>query len=201
MAAGASTRSVPLLTLFLAAAQGLERITLRGLVGGVIAMAGIAVMVGGPSAAGVATGPALSILAAAACDAEANVVVKKFPLGHPVSTNAVGMLAGSLILLILSAIVGESWSPPADASTWWALAYLVTFGSVALFVLFLWTIKRWTASGMSYMFVLMPVVATVLAIFVLGEPVTAAAAAGGLLVVVGVFVGALSGRAREPSVR
>lgn len=193
--AGTLAASVPLLTLFLAAAQGLERITLRGLVGGAIAMAGIAVMVGGPSAAGVAIGPALSILAAAACDAEANVVVKKFPLGHPVSTNAVGMLAGSLILLALSAVVGEIWSLPAGASTWWALAYLVTFGSVALFVLFLWTIKRWTASGMSYMFVLMPVVATVLAIFVLDEPVTAAAAAGGLLVVLGVFVGALSGRA------
>jgi drug/metabolite transporter (DMT)-like permease len=193
--AGTLAASVPLLTLFLAAAQGLERITLRGLVGGAIAMAGIAVMVGGPSAAGVAIGPALSILAAAACDAEANVVVKKFPLGHPVPTNAVGMLAGSLILLALSAVVGESWSLPAAASTWWALAYLVTFGSVALFVLFLWTIERWTASGMSYMFVLMPVVATVLAIFVLDEPVTAGAAAGGLLVVLGVFVGALSGRA------
>ncbi|HEU4866999.1 MAG TPA: EamA family transporter [Actinomycetota bacterium] len=193
--AGTLAASVPLLTLFFAAAQGLERITLRGLAGGAIAMAGIAVMLGAPSAAGVAIGPALSILAAAACDAEANVVVKKLPLGHPVSTNAVGMVAGSFILLALSAIVGESWSLPADASTWWALAYLVTFGSVALFVLFLWTIERWTASGMSFMFVLMPVVATVLGIFLLDEPVTASAAAGGLLVLLGVFVGALSGGA------
>lgn len=43
------------------------------------------------------------------------------------------------------------------------------------------------------MFVLMPLVATVLAIFILDEPVTASAAAGGLLVLAGVFVGALSG--------
>lgn len=191
--AGTLAASVPLLTLFFAAAQGLERITLRGLAGGAIAMAGIAVMLGAPAAAGVALGPVLSILGAAACDAEANVVVKKLPLGHPVSTNAVAMLAGSLILLALSAVTRESWSLPADASTWLALAYLVTLGSVALFVLFLWTIKRWTASGMSYMFVLMPLVATVLAIFILDEPVTASAAAGGLLVLAGVFVGALSG--------
>jgi drug/metabolite transporter (DMT)-like permease len=193
--AGTLAASVPLLTLFFAAAQGLERITLRGLAGGAIAMVGIAVMLGAPSAAGVAIGPALSILAAAACDAEANVVVKKFPLGHPVATNAVGMLAGSFILLALSAITRESWLLPADLSTWWALAYLVTLGSVALFVLFLWTIKRWTASGMSFMFVLMPVVATVLGFLVLDEPVTAGAVAGGLLVVLGVFVGALSGPA------
>lgn len=191
--AGTLAASVPLLTLFFAAAQGLERITLRGVAGGTIAMAGIAVMLGAPAAAGVALGPVLSILAAAACDAEANVVVKKLPLGNPVSTNAVGMLAGSLILLALSAVTRESWALPPDAATWWALAYLVTFGSVALFVLFLWTIKRWTASGMSYMFVLMPLVATVLAIFILDEPVTASAAAGGLLVLAGVFVGALSG--------
>jgi drug/metabolite transporter (DMT)-like permease len=194
--AGTLAASVPLMTLFLAAVQGLERVTLRGLAGGAIAMAGIAVMLGAPSAAGVAIGPVLSILAAAACDAEANVVVKKLPLGHPVSTNAVGMLAGTVILLALSAVVGESWSLPEDASTWWALAYLATFGSVALFVLFLWTIKRWTASGMSFMFVLMPVVATVLGIFILDEPVTAPAAAGGLVVVLGVYVGALSGKRR-----
>lgn len=191
---GTLAASVPLLTLFFAAAQGLEEVTLRGLAGGAIAMAGIAVMLGAPAAAGVAIAPALSVLAAAACDAEANVVVKKLPLGHPVSTNAVAMMAGSLILLALSAVYRESWALPADASTWWALAYLVTLGSVVLFVLFLWTIRRWTASGMSYMFVLMPVVATVLGIFILDEPVTAAAAAGGGLVLAGVFVGALSGR-------
>jgi len=188
------------MTLFLASAQGLERITLRGLAGGAIAMAGIAVMLGAPATAGVAIGPVLSILAAAACDAEANVVVKKLPLGHPVSTNAVGMLVGSLILLALSTVFRESWLLPGDASTWWALSYLVTLGSVVLFVLFLWTIKRWTASGMSYMFVLVPVVASVLAIVILDEPVTAAAAAGGLLVLLGVYVGALSGR-REAQIQ
>lgn len=191
--AGTLAASVPLLTLFFAAAQGLERITFRGVAGSAIAMAGIAVMLGAPAAAGVAIGPVLSVLAAAACDAEANVVVKKLPLGHPVPTNAVGMLAGSFILLALSAISGESWFLPADASTWGALIFLVTLGSVVLFVLFLWTIKRWTASGMSYMFVLMPVVATVLGIFVLDESITAAGVAGGLLVLAGVYVGALSG--------
>lgn len=191
--AGTLAASVPLLTMFLAAAQGLEKLTLRGLAGGAIALAGIAVMLAAPSEGGVPLGPALSILAGAACQAELNVVVKKLPLGNPVSTNAVGMLAGSLVLLALSAGFRESWSLPDDPTTWWALAYLVLLGAV-LFVLFLWTIKRWTASGMSFMFVLMPVVATVLGILILDEPVTASAVSGGLLVLLGVFVGALSGR-------
>lgn len=135
-------------------------------------------------------------LLAAACDAEAKVVVKKLPLGPPVSTNAVGMLAGTLILLALSSFYRESWSLPDDPTTWWAWAYLVAFGSVVLFVLFLWTIKRWTASGMSFMFVLMPLVATVLGMLILDEPVTAAAAAGGVEVLLGVYIGALSGGSR-----
>lgn len=190
--AGTLAASVPLLTMFLAAGQGLEKLTLRELAGGAIAMAGIAVMLAGPSEGGVPIGPALSMLAAAACQAELNVVVKRLPVGNPVSTNAVGMLAGSLVLVVLSAVVRERWSLPKDASTWWAVAYLVLLGGV-LFVLFLWTIRRWTASGMSFMFVLMPVVATILGILILDEPVTPSAVSGGLLVLLGVFVGALSG--------
>lgn len=71
---------------------------------------------------------------------------------------------------------------------------MVTMGSVALFVLYLWTIKRWTASGMSYIFVLMPVVATLLGVLILDEPITAVGVLGGIMVVTGVYVGALSGR-------
>jgi drug/metabolite transporter (DMT)-like permease len=55
--------SVPLLTVLLAAAHRLERVTVRGLAGATVAIAGIAVMLGMPSAANVALGPALAVLA------------------------------------------------------------------------------------------------------------------------------------------
>jgi len=197
--AGVLAASVPLLTILLAAVQGLERVAARGLAGSVISLAGIAVMLGAPSAAGVAIGPALAVLAAAACDAEANVVVKRLPTGHPVPTSAVAMLTGAFVLLLLSLLYRESWLLPPDAATWAVLIYLVTLGSVVLFVLFLWTIKRWTASGMSYMFVLMPVVAAILGILILDEPLRAAEVVGGLLVLAGVYVGALRGGPKTPS--
>lgn len=192
--AGTLAASVPLLTALLAALQGLERLTARGIAGAAIALAGIGVMLGAPSAAGIAVVPALAMLAAAACNAEANVVVKKLPTGAPVPTNAIAMLTGAVVLLTLSAAFGESWIMPTDVQTLGVLAFLVTMGSVALFVLYLWTIKRWTASGMSYIFVLMPVVATLLGVLILDEPVTAVAVLGGVMVVTGVYVGALSGR-------
>ncbi len=47
---------------------------------------------------------------------------------------------------------------------------------------------------MSYIFVLMPVVATLLGVLILDEPITAVAVLGGIMVVTGVYVGALSGR-------
>lgn len=192
--AGTLAASVPLLTALLAALQGVERLTVRGMAGAAIALAGIGVMLGAPSAAGIAVVPALAMLAAASCNAEANVVVKKLPTGAPVPTNAIAMLTGAVVLLTLSAVFGESWIMPTDAQTLGVLAFLVTMGSVALFVLYLWTIKRWTASGMSYIFVLMPVVATLLGVFILDEPITAVAVLGGIMVVTGVYVGALSGR-------
>jgi drug/metabolite transporter (DMT)-like permease len=100
------------------------------------------------------------------------VIVKKLPTGHPVSTNAVAMLIGAVVLLGLSALYREPWRLPSDPAILATFIYLVTLGSILLFVLFVWTVKRWTATGMSYMFVLMPVVAAVLGALLLDEPVT-----------------------------
>lgn len=196
---GTLAASVPLATVLLAAVQGLERLTARGVTGSVLALMGIGTMIGAPAETAIPLLPVLAVLAAVACDAEMNVVVKKLPTGHPIPTNAVAMLTGAAVLLTLSILYGEEWFLPTDSQSLAVLAYLVTAGSILLFVLFLWTIKRWTATGMSYMFVLMPVVATILGIFILDEPVTTPAVLGGLLVLAGVYVGALSGGETKPT--
>jgi drug/metabolite transporter (DMT)-like permease len=191
--AGVLVASVPLLTVLLAGVHRLEPVTVRGLGGATVAIAGIGMMLGMPSATNVALGPALAVLAAAAADAEATVVVKKLPTGHPVSTNAVAMLTGAVVLLGLSALYREPWRLPGDPAILATFVYLVTLGSILLFVLFVWTVKRWTATGMSYMFVLMPVVAAILGALLLDEPVTLPTVIGGLIVLAGVYIGALSG--------
>ena len=69
-----------------------------------------------------------------------------------------------------------------------------------MFALFLFTLKRWTASRVSYAFVLTPIVASILGAALAGEAVTAAMIIGGITVLAGVYVGVLSG-SRTPAPR
>ncbi len=111
-------------------------------------------------------------------------------------TNAVGMMAGAVVLLTFSVAAGEPWALPRQPQARWAVAYLLTVGSVGLFVLVLLVMRRWTASATSYMFVLFPLVTMALGAWVADEPVTARAVTGAGLVMGGVWFGALSPGAR-----
>ncbi len=192
--------SVPLITLLLAVVHRVERFRLRGLAGATIAIAGILVLVGAPSKVHIPVGGLLLMLGAALSASESSIVLKKYPTGNPMATNAVAMAFGGVLLLGLSAVSGEHWSLPASPATWASLTYLVVLGSIGLFALFLFTLKRWTASRVSYMFVLTPIVASILGATLAGEAVTAAMIIGGITVLAGVYVGAMSG-SRRPSPR
>jgi drug/metabolite transporter (DMT)-like permease len=184
--------AVPLITLFLAVAHGVERFKARGLIGATIAVAGIVALVGMPSKAHVAIGALLLALGAAFSIAESSIVLKKYPTGHPMATNAVAMGFGGILLLVLSLVAGEQWSLPANTATWLSLIYLIVPGSIGLFALFLFVLKRWPASRVAYMTVLTPFVASLSGPALAGDALTPAMVAGGLIVLVGVYVGALS---------
>lgn len=188
---------VPLMTLLLAAAQGSERLHLRSMVGALLALAGIAWMAFGPQQVIVPPGALAAMLAAAIAVGQSIIVGKRLSANHPAVTNAVGMTVGAVLLLGLSVAIGEPWSIPRQAEAMWAVLYLVTFGSVGLFVLVLLVVRRWTASATSYMFVLFPVATMALEAWILDEPVTAQQVLGAGLVMVGVWFGALSPGARR----
>jgi len=184
---------VPLLTFFLAIAHGLERFRLRGLAGALIAVAGIAVVFVEQLGGAVEVAALLACIAAAACAAESAVLAKVFPRVDPAATNAVGMLAGLAILAPLSLVAGEVWTMPQRIDTMVAVLYLVTIGSVGLFALFLYVLRRWTATATSYLLVLSPLVTVAVASLLAGEQISVQFALGGVLVGAGVYVGALSG--------
>jgi drug/metabolite transporter (DMT)-like permease/RimJ/RimL family protein N-acetyltransferase len=190
--AGVIFGAVPLFTFVLAVLQRLERFVLRAALGAIVAVAGIALMAGSPSDGTVRPIYLVAVLLSALTAAETTVVIKRFPTAHPVAMNAVGMAVGSPLLLALSALSGERWHVPSGSSTWLSLAFLVLFGSVGLFILFVYVIQHWTASGASYQFVLIPIVAALGGWAVLDEPLTASLAFGGVLVIAGVYIGALA---------
>lgn len=180
----------PLLTFGLAIAHRQERFRLQGLLGALIALAGVAIVFAAQLDANVPLASLVLILLGTLCIAETGVIVKLIPRSDPFGTNVVGMLTGAAILLILSFLAGESLVLPNEPSTWAAVGYLVVLGSVVMFALYLYTLARWTASAVSYMTLLLPLVTISAAAVLTGEQVTTAVLVGGAVTLAGVYVGA-----------
>ncbi|HEY43747.1 MAG TPA: EamA family transporter [Anaerolineae bacterium] len=182
---------VPLLTLFFVYLHGLESLRWQGLMGSLLAVAGIAVVFGGSTGGALSIPHVLAMIAAAAFLAEAGVIAKKFPRSHPIAMNAIAMTVGVSILSMASLLSGERWVIPSQANTWIALTYLVFLVTVIGFLLYLYVLRRWTASGTSYAFVMSPLVTVILAAQLAGEQITSSFILGAGLVLSGVVFGAL----------
>ena len=188
---------VPLATLLLAVLQRQERLRLAAVAGTLLSLAGIAVISGVSGRESLPWLSLLAVLGAVLCFAEATVLVRRFPPVHPVTTNALGMVVGAAILVVLSFLVGQSIVLPERDATWLALAYLVVLGSGPVFVLYLVVVRLWGASRAAYSFVLIPLITVLLSAWIDDEPVGVGLVAGGLMVLAGVYVGAL----RQPQMR
>jgi drug/metabolite transporter (DMT)-like permease len=188
---------VPLATLLLAAAQRQERLRVGAVVGTLLALVGIALLSRAPLRETVPLLSLLALVGSAFCFGQAAVIVRRFPPVHPVTMNAVGMATGAALLVAGSLLVSEPLELPRRAATWIALGYLIAIGSILVFVLYLVVLEHWTASRAAYLFVLTPVVTVVLSAWLDDEPIRAGLVIGGLLVLAGVYVGAL--RATPPS--
>jgi len=181
---------VPLLTFGLAVVERQERFRLQGLIGALIAVAGVVIVFADQLSASVPVVSLLFAITATLFIAQSGILLKWIPRSDPFATNAVAMLAAAGVLLGLSVVGAEPLALPATPATWLAMVYVVLAGSVVLFGLYLFAIRRWTASGVSYVTLLMPLVTVPLAAALLGETITLAFVAGALVVLLGVYVGA-----------
>src|ERR671925_457845 len=141
----------------------------------------------------------LAVIGGALCFAQAAILVRHFPRVHPVAMNAVGMGTGALLLIGGALVARQPPEAPIRAETWLAIGYLVPIGSVLVFVMYIVVLRYWTASRAAYEFVLIPVFTLALSAWLDDEPITAELVVGGLLVLIGVYVGALRSAATEPA--
>jgi drug/metabolite transporter (DMT)-like permease len=181
----------PLITLFLAVAVGLERLRPLAVAGGVIALAGIGLSFGVRDGEDVPLVSLLAVVAAATAFAAGGIVVKASRPTDPYVRNAIATSLGAAMLLGMSVAIGERWALPSTSDAWLAFIYLVLPGTVAVFSVFLYLLRNWTASRVSYQFVLAPIVAIGLGALLLDEPLTPGVLIGAALVIAGVYVGAL----------
>jgi drug/metabolite transporter (DMT)-like permease len=171
---------VPLLTFFLAWAHGLERFRWRGLAAALVVVVGIGLILGEQFSLNVPVQFLIGGLLTPVAMAESGIAAKLLRTSHPVTTGT--------FLLGFSRLVGEPWDLPREPRTIASVVHLVLLGSIAMFGLFLYVIKRWSVSAVSYQFVLTPLVAIALAWLMLGQGVTWRFAVGALIVLGGVVV-------------
>ena len=188
--------TIPLITQLIAVPIGQERLTWKGILGALIVIAGISVVFVEQLRFDIPLVYLGSVLLGVVSSALSGIVVKYYPRSHPVSTNVVGMGLGAILLLLLSFFSGEPQVLPTLSSTWLALGWLV-FSSIVGFVLIVWLLSRWSATSTSYIGVLTPLVTVAAASLLAGETPTLTFLAGSLLVLSGVYVGALSPKSRE----
>jgi drug/metabolite transporter (DMT)-like permease len=182
---------VPLATLILAVLQRQERLTGRAVVGTLIGLAGVGLISRDPLRGSASLLSLLAVLGSVLCFAQALVLLRRLPRVHPVALNAVAMSTAAGVLIAASALAGESLVLPQQAETWVALGYVAAIGSVVVFLLHVYVVESWSASRTSYVMVLIPFVTVVLSAWLDEEPVTSGLLVGGLLVIAGVYIGAL----------
>ena len=189
---------VPLFTLLLAVLWRQERLRPAAIGGTLLALLGIVSMSVDAFEESIPVPSLLAALGSSLCFAQAAVLVRRFPTAHPVATNAVGMTVGTAVLLLGALVAGDRILLPQQQATWVAIGYLVPVGSLLVFVLYLVVLRYWEASRAAYTFVVIPIVAVFVSAWLDNEPIGAGIVLGGVLVLAGVYWGAL--RQTEPVV-
>jgi drug/metabolite transporter (DMT)-like permease len=132
---------------------------------------------------------ALAVLAALSW-AVGSLLLTRLPVpADPLTLTTVEMAAGGLVCLAAGAGRGElsRFAPgEAPASAWFALGYLVVFGSLVAFTAYVWLLGNAPVSIVATYAYVNPAVAVLLGALIAGERLTGIELAGGLVVLAAV---------------
>jgi drug/metabolite transporter (DMT)-like permease len=188
--------TLPLLTMVVAGALGVEPLTGRKTAGVLVAMTGVAVAL----AAGAARAPAgawrgdLVMVAGALCMAFYSARSRPY-IGRsgPLTFTTAGMGAGATVLALIA------WWSGGFAATgrfgraeWAAVGYLGAFGAALVFYLWAFALERTTPTRVASTITVNPVMAAVVASAILGEPIGLNLVVGVTAVAAGIWIASTS---------
>ncbi|WP_246090672.1 EamA family transporter [Nonomuraea deserti] len=172
----------PLLVALLSAGLLAERLSLRTALAAVAGVAGVGLLVLRADARLDALGVAAAI-GGAAVMATGVVLSKRWRSPAPLlATTGWQLVAGGLLLLPVAALVEGSPPPALTTANLAGYAYLAVIGSAFAYALWFWGLGRLSATQVTFLGLLSPVVATALGWLVLGQRLTAAQAFGAVVV-------------------
>lgn len=178
----------PVSAMITARLLGMEKLNPVRLGAALLAFGGVAVIfwrevVGGGSPLGL-----VAIFLAAIAAPLAGLMLQRGPRQGPIGVNAVGTLVGIPFALAASLALGERPVLPTATAQWFPVAYLAVMGSVGAFCLFAWLVNHWRATTISFLGVIVPVIAVALGAVVRQETLAPGSLIGAVVVIVGVVV-------------
>lgn len=157
--------------------------------GGVVVLVSHSMFLGG---APIETAGAVGLIISAMSWSVASALMRKLPLPESKAMSSGSqMLAGSLLLGIIAVASGElrgfHFSAVSPAA-WFALAYLIVFGSIIAFTAYVWLIHHEPPTKVGTYAYVNPVIAVLLGYFFAGEPLGLRTILGTVCVLISVIV-------------
>ena len=181
--------TVPLSNALLTRAVGLERLDAAKLSGAVIALIGVALIFINQLRADVHLLPLVWVLLATWAACIGTIALKRGGGQSPIASNAVGTAVGAAVCFAWSFIAREPHRLPVTAPEWGPILYLALVGSIGGFVIFAWLVHRWEITRVSYVSVVIPVLALALGAAVRHERIGVISLGGSLVVLLGLAIG------------
>jgi drug/metabolite transporter (DMT)-like permease len=183
--------SVPLLVIGMRIGVDRERLSIGIIASVCIGFAGVATVVvsQGGGTGGSVGGMALIMITALGLASGTFLIPKLSTPADPIVSGAWQLLWGGLALLITGAALGE-WSrfhiDSVTVNAWLAFAYLMSFGTFATYLSFVWLLRQVPVSQVAASGYVNPIVAVVLGWALAGEQLTPISLIGGAVIVVSV---------------
>lgn len=135
---------------------------------------------------------ALVIVAASVSWAAGSYLTTRRPMPeNPFTATGLEMMFGGAVTFLAGLARGELSGFSLDqvsGRSWFALGYLVVFGSLIAFTAYVWLLGNAPVSQVATYAYVNPAVAVVLGALILGEPITVTVVVGGLIILVAVAV-------------
>ena len=181
----------PLIVLAVSCLLGMEALTVLKVSGVLISCAGVSLLsMNGPNRHGGSWVANLILLAGISSFSCYTILVKRLVSRFDaltLSTVMCGLGAAFMIPIGAQATLSVHWATvPLDA--WWGLIYMVFFGSAIPYVIHTYAMTELTASRVAVFGYLQPVIATLLAFWVLSEKIGAAVIFAGALILLGLYL-------------
>ena len=186
--------TIPFSSALVARAFGLERLTPAKVLGALLSFAGVAVLFSSALQRSIPIAGFAAIFVGATAASIGTTLLKRGPRQDPFGANAAGSAVGAVIAGAASFVLGEAHALPATLGAAWPLIYLTIGGSVGAYVLMSWLLGHWSVTRISYVTVIVPIIALMLGAAVRHEPLGGRSLLGSALVLGGLLLGMRSAK-------